>query len=142
MSRTPFRGSIPDDRHYDPASDMWVRREGDEVMIGATAFGIHLAGSIIGFTSKPKQARIERGRGLATVECAKTVLAVRSPLSFVLTAINEALEEQPGQLNRDPYVAWMSRGVPTAWEQEAAALVDVAAYRDHVRRIEPAAEFV
>ena len=141
MSRAPFRGAVPDGLLYDPDHDMWVRREGTEVVIGASAFGIFLAGEIIAFTAKPKGAEIERGRGLGTVECAKTVLAVHAPLSFVLTETNEAAEERPAALNRDPYVAgWMVRGRPTAWKAEHARLVDAVSYRAHIRRIEPEAE--
>lgn len=143
MSRAPFRGAVPDGLLYDPDHDMWVRREGEEVVIGASAFGIFLAGEIIAFTAKPKGAEVERGRGLGTVECAKTVLAVHAPLSFVLTAANEAAEERPAVLNRDPYVAgWMVRGRPTAWDTERARLVDAVSYRAHIRRIEPDAEFL
>ena len=142
MSRTPFRGAVPDGLLYDPDHDMWVRREGEEVVIGATAFGIFLAGEIIAFTAKPKGAEVERGRGLGTVECAKTVLAVHAPLSFVLLAANEAAEERPAVLNHDPYAeGWMVRGRPSAWEAERGRLVDAAAYRVHIRRIEPTAEF-
>lgn len=138
MSPVPFRGSIPDGLLYDAEHDMWVRREGTETVIGATAFGIHRAGEIIGFTAKPKGAEVERGRGLGTVECAKTVLAVRAPVSFVLVAVNEGAEEHPGILNRDPYrEGWMVRGRPTAWDAEQPALLDAAAYREHVARIEP-----
>jgi glycine cleavage system H protein len=143
MSRTPFRGAVPDSLLYDPDHNMWVRREGEEVVIGASAFGIFLAGEIIAFTAKPKGAEVERGRGLGTVECAKTVLAVHAPLSFVLTEANEAAEERPAVLNRDPYVAgWMVRGRPAAWETERARLVDAVGYRAHIRRIEPEAEFL
>ena len=141
MSRAPFRGAVPDGRLYDPDHDMWVRCEAEEVVIGATAFGIFLAGEIIAFTAKPNGAEVERSRGLGTVECAKTVLAVHAPLSFALTAANEAAEERPAVLNRDPYVAgWMVRGRPTAWETERAKLVDAVTYRAHIRRIEPEAE--
>ena len=141
MSRTPFRGTVPNGLLYDPDYDMWVRREGGEVVIGASAFGIFLAGEIIGFTAKPRGAEVGRGRGLGTVECAKTVLAVHAPLSFVLLAANEAAEERPVLLNRDPYAAgWMVRGRPTAWEAEHAKLVDALSYRAHIRRIEPEAE--
>jgi glycine cleavage system H lipoate-binding protein len=56
MSRAPFRGAVPDGLLYDPDHDMWVRREGEEVVIGASAFGIFLAGEIIAFTAKPKGA--------------------------------------------------------------------------------------
>ena len=143
MSRSPFRGVVPDGPLYDTSHDMWVRREGEDVVIGATAFGVFLAGEIIAFTAKPKGAEVAQGRGLGTVECAKTVLAVHAPLSFVLLDANEDAEERPAILNRDPYEAgWMVRGRPTAWEAECGRLVDAATYREHVRRIEPGAEFL
>ncbi|MDP2808722.1 MAG: hypothetical protein Q8O34_01085 [Rhodocyclaceae bacterium] len=143
MGRLPFRGAVPDGLLYDPASDTWLRREGEDVIIGATAFGLFLAGEIIAFTAKPKGAEVALGRGLGTVECAKTVLAVHAPISFVLLEANEAVEERPAILNRDPYVAgWMVRGRPTAWEAECGRLVAAANYRAHIRRIEPAAEFL
>jgi glycine cleavage system H protein len=134
-----FHGVIPDGLLYDPSHDMWVRMESDEVLIGATAFGIHLAGEIIAFTAKPRGAEIARGRGLGTVECAKTVLAVHAPVSFVLTRGNDDLEEHPAHLNQDPYAAWMARGRPTDWATDCAQLVDAAAYRLHVLHCEPEA---
>lgn len=143
MARESFRGRIPDDLLYAPEYDMWVRAAGDEVLVGASSFGLFLAGGIIGFTAKPKGAEVACGRGLGTVECAKTVLAVHAPISFVLLESNEAAEERPSILNRDPYDAgWMVRGRPTAWEAERGRLVDAASYREHVRRIEPTAEFL
>ncbi len=39
MGRTPFRGAVPDRLRYDPDHDMWVRRDGAEVVFGASAFG-------------------------------------------------------------------------------------------------------
>ncbi|MDZ4252701.1 MAG: glycine cleavage system protein H [Sulfuritalea sp.] len=141
--KTPFRGAVPDGLLYHPQYDMWVRREGAEVLIGASAFGIFLAGEIIGFTAKPKGAEVALGRSLGTVECAKTVLAVHAPLSLVLLEGNEAAEERPAVINRDPYHAgWMARGRPTAWEAEHGRLLDAAAYRAHIRRSEPEAEFL
>ena len=141
MASTPFRGRIPGDRLYDVEHDMWVRREEGAVRVGATAFGIHRAGEIIGFTAKPKGAEVERGRGLATVECAKTVLAVRTPVSGTVLDTNEAAEEAPAMLNRDPYeVGWMARLLPASWDAESAFLVDAVAYRAHVTRVEPGAE--
>ena len=143
MSLPAFRGAIPDALLYDLEHDMWVKREGSEALIGATAYGIFRAGEIIGFTAKPTGAEVERGRGLGTVECAKTVLAVRGPISFVLVAANEEAEENPAILNRDPYHAgWMVRARPTRWDAECGRLVDAERYRAHVRHAEPAAEFL
>lgn len=138
MAYTPFRGSIPADRLYDTRSNMWVRRSGDEVVIGATSFGLFLAGELIAFTAKPRGARVSVGRGLGTVESSKTVVAVHSPLSVELLSINEAAEEHPHIINDDPYQAgWMISGRPLAWPEESGALVDAPAYTAHVRAIEP-----
>ncbi|MFZ2908530.1 MAG: glycine cleavage system protein H [Candidatus Desulfobacillus denitrificans] len=140
MATEPFRGRVPADRLYDTRHDMWVRREGDEVVIGATGFGLHLAGEVIAFTAKPKGAEVAAGRGLGTVESAKTVLAVHSPVAFRLDTPNEVAEERPQFINRDPYGAgWLARGVPLDWDTDAALLVDAAAYVAHIRAIEPAA---
>jgi len=139
MSREVFRGVIPDGLLYDTAHDMWVRRDGDIVTMGATSFGLHLAGEVIAFTPKPRGAEVARGRGLGTVECAKTVLAVHAPVSIAELEGNEAAEERPALINRDPYTNWMVRGRPTAWLSEVAGLVDAATYRRHVLAMEPEA---
>lgn len=140
MAHQPFAGRIPDDRLYCPRHDMWVRADGDALLVGATAFGIFLAGEIIAFTAKPKGATVAIDRGLGTIECRKTVLAVHAPLSFVLLAGNETAEERPALINRDPYGdGWMARVLATAWATERPRLVDAAAYRAHVLAIEPEA---
>lgn len=143
MAHTPFTGTIPDDRRYCPRYDMWVQEVANgEVLIGATSFGIFLAGEIIAFTSKPKGAEVDIGRGMGTVECRKTVLAVHAPVSFVLLEGNDAAEDRPGLVNQVPYAAgWMARARPTRWAEEMATLVDAAAYRQHILKIEPEASF-
>ena len=140
MSRSPFRGAVPDGLLYDPDHDMWVRRDGEEVVIGASAFGVFLAGEIIAFTSKPRGATVDFGRGMGTVECRKTVLAVHAPISFILLAGNDEAEERPHLINAEPYGSgWMARAQPTRWAEERSALMDAAGYRQHVLRIEPEA---
>lgn len=141
MAHTPFHGTVPDGFLYDTRYDMWVRREGDRLRIGITSFGVFLAGEIIAFTGKPKGAEIAYGRGLGTVESAKTVLAVHAPLAFTLNEVNEALEERPAAINRRPYEAWLVYGTPNDWATDAERLVDAAAYRAHILSLEPEATF-
>lgn len=142
MAHSPFHGTIPDDRLYCPEHDMWVKADGDALLIGATSFGIFLAGEIIAFTAKPKGAMVDMHRGLGTVECRKTVLAVHAPISFELLEGNEAAEERPAIVNTDPYgKGWMVRVRPTRWNEEKSQLIDAAAYRQQVRRMEPEACF-
>jgi len=143
MAHQPFSGFIPDDRLYSPRYDMWVaERDDGEVLIGATSFGIFMAGEIIAFTAKPKGAEIDIGRGMGTVECRKTVLAVHAPISFILLEGNEAAEERPRLVNIAPYgEGWMARAQPTRWAEERPLLIDAAAYRRHVLAVEPEATF-
>jgi glycine cleavage system H protein len=140
MAGGPFRGAVPAGLLYDTEHDMWVRRDGADVVVGSTAFGLHRAGRLVAFTAKPKGAEVARGRGLGTVESAKTVLAVHAPISFVIDVANEAAEERPQLINDDPHGAgWMARGRPLAWAAEQAGLVDAAAYAAHVRAMDPGA---
>lgn len=144
MAHTPFSGSIPDDRLYCPQYDMWVREDDSgDFWVGATSFGIFLAGEIIAFTAKPKGAEVAIGRGMGTVECRKTVLAVHAPIGFVLLEGNEAAEERPALINTAPYAAgWMARVAPKDWLGDSTRLINGEAYRQHIRRIEPEACFV
>jgi len=140
-----FRGAIPNDRLYDPEYDMWVLpdEDGRMVTLGATAWGIHLAGKIIGFTSKPRGAQVEAGRSLGTVESAKTVIAIHSPLGCVLVAGNEATEGNPDLLNRDPYGdGWMVKARPEDLARDMSRLIDAKRYKWLIRRADPAAEFL
>lgn len=138
-----FQGSVPDDRFYCTRHDMWVKPEADILLVGATGFGIFLAGEIIAFTAKPRGAEVAIHRGLGTVECRKTVLAVHAPVSLLLIDGNERAEERPAIINLDPYgQGWMVRARPTRWAEEFGALVDAAAYRAHILSVEPEARFV
>ena len=142
MARERFRGTVPDGLLYDTAHDMWVRCDGDDVIMGATAYGVFRAGHIIAVTIKPRGAQIDRGRGLGTVECAKTVLALHAPVAFSLIQGNDDLEDRPAVINRDPYAAWLARGTPRQWADDAAHLVGAPEYRAHILRCEPDAELI
>ncbi|MBI3149910.1 MAG: hypothetical protein HYZ17_15500 [Betaproteobacteria bacterium] len=141
--KTGFCGRVPEGLLYDTNWDMWVKRDGDEVVIGATAYGLFLTGEILAFTPKPSGAEAEAGRGIGTVESAKTVLAIHTPVSLKLRCGNEVAEGQPALINRDPYgEGWMLRGLPLDWERDARRLVDAAGYREHVRSGDPEARFL
>jgi len=141
MTRSSLRGSMPDDRLYCPRHHMWVQQTSPgEVLIGATGFGIFLAGDIIAFTSKPRGAEVALDRGMGTVESSKTVQAVHAPISFVLLEGNEAAEERPRLVSTDPYGAgWMARARPTRWAEEHPLLVDATTYRREVESAMPGA---
>lgn len=145
MSQPSFRGKIPDDRLYDPEHHVWVLPDddGNTVMIGLTAYGIHLVGGIKGFTSKPQGAKVELGHDMATIESAKANLTVPAPIGFTLIEGNEAAKEKPELLNCDPYgEGWLVRVQPLSFGNEMGRLIDPKHYRRHIRRADPEAEFL
>lgn len=141
MAREHFAGTLPTNLHYDCDHHMWVREEGDVIVVGATAFGLHLAGAVIAFMAKPAGAQVQAGRGLGVVETGKTVLSVHAPCSLVIAQANEAAMERPETLNRAPYGGgWMVRARALDWDAERARLVAAPAYRDHCLSLEPDAQ--
>lgn len=137
-----FHGRIPPDRRYCRKTNMWIRYKDGCVLIGATNFGLHLAGEIVAFTAKPNGAEILCGKGMGTIECHKTVLALHAPLSFRLISGNAEAEAKPRLINASPYEkGWMAFGSPLAWDSEGTALCDAEDYKQHILSIDPEACF-
>jgi glycine cleavage system H protein len=139
--REPFRGRIPAGLLYDAANDVWVRREGEEAVIGATSYGAYFAGEILAFTPKRAGTEIELDRSLGVVEVAKSLIAIHSPLSLRIVKVNQEAVARPELINSDPYGAgWLIRGAPARWAQEQARLVGSEAYAARVKQAEPDGE--
>lgn len=140
MSDLVFRGHIPDGYLFDAEFHMWVRPQGHEIVVGATNFGLFLAGTVIAFTPKPVGAQVACTRGLGTVECAKTVLALHAPVAMLLTQTNDAAQHDPREILGDPYGnGWMVRGHALDWERDRARLLGPQAYRTWIQACMPGA---
>jgi glycine cleavage system H protein len=93
---------FPDDLYYTP-DQIWVKKEGDKVRIGFTTFGMDLAGKIKFVRLRPAGKDIEAGRSIGTLESGKWTGPVKAPVSGTITEVNDALKDNPGILNEDPY---------------------------------------
>jgi glycine cleavage system H protein len=130
---------FPPDLHYDVEHQTWARVEADGlVTAGISALGIRLSGEL--YMCRPKAAgqRVERGRSMAVVELAKSIVSVKAPVSGEVVQVNPLLEDHPDLVHRDPYgQGWLMRLRPDAWNSEAAALLQgpsvPAAMREHAR---------
>jgi len=116
---------LPDDLYYEVEDNVWARREEDgTLVVGMTAYACSLSGQIVAFTSKKVGKVVERKRSLSTVESGKWVGPVKAPVGGEIVAVNEALLDDPGVINADPYGAgWLLRIKPTDWEGECGFLV-------------------
>ena len=108
---------FPDDLYYAPTLGLWLREEPDgQLTLGLSAYGCALYGEIFAFTPKRLGVRIEEGRSFGVLEFAKAATSSRSPLSGVLSAVNDCLEKRPALIHRDCYgEGWLVRFRPDDW---------------------------
>ncbi|HMO45153.1 MAG TPA: glycine cleavage system protein H [Rubrivivax sp.] len=115
----------PGDLHYLMAHQVWARLHGDgTATVGITQLGIQLSGEVYMCRAKRVGTTLAQGGTVAVVELSKAVVAVKSPVSGSVVAVNEALEEQPELVHRDPYGAgWIARLQLSGFAADQTALL-------------------
>jgi glycine cleavage system H protein len=121
--------TYPEELRYHPEHD-WARIEGDEATFGITWYAQDALGEVVFFEPPEVGTEVSKDQPYAEVESVKAVSDVYAPLSGEVTAVNEALADNPERINEDPYGdGWLVK-VKLADAGEADALLDVGAYRE------------
>ncbi len=120
--------NVPEELKY-TSSHEWLRAEADgTVSIGITDHAQEALGELV-YVELPEVGReLAAGDGAAVVESVKAASDVYAPLAGEVVAANGALNDAPGELNKDPYGVWLFRLKPA----DASALdelLDAAAYK-------------
>ncbi|MDO7786615.1 glycine cleavage system protein GcvH [Desulforamulus aquiferis] len=86
----------------------WARVEGDVVRVGISDFAQDSLGDII-FVELPNEGEsFDKNDEFGQAESAKTVSALYMPLGGKILEVNGDLEENPQNVNQDPYGrGWM-----------------------------------
>ncbi|WP_347347914.1 glycine cleavage system protein GcvH [Nigerium sp.] len=94
---------LPEDLHYTDKHE-WVRAgNGTSVRVGITDFAADALGDVV-YVSLPQVGEeVAEGDACAEVESTKSVSDVYSPVSGVVTLVNEQLSTAPETINSDPY---------------------------------------
>jgi glycine cleavage system H protein len=107
------------DRAYSPAGHFWVAMvpacsgdtpgpPGERARIGLDALGVEISGTLAQLAFLPVGEFLKRGEPFGSLEAAKFVGPLTSPLSGTLTATNDAVVVDPALVERDPYGAgWL-----------------------------------
>ena len=119
---------VPESLRYTKDHE-WLRTEGDEAVVGITAYAAEELGDIV-FVELPEIGRtLDKDETLGVIESVKTASDLFAPVAGEVIAVNEALNGAPEMVNSEPYEGgWMIR----LKLQDAAAgevLMDAAAYR-------------
>jgi len=92
----------PDDLYY-TKDHLWIRVAGDRATIGITDFAQQELGEILFVDLPEKGASLDQSEVLGSLESAKTVAELFTPVSGEVTSVNEDLEDEPSLINDDPY---------------------------------------
>jgi glycine cleavage system H protein len=124
--------NIPDDLHYSKDHE-WVRVEGNIAIVGITDYAQDSLGDVV-YVELPKAGdEFAANESFGSVESVKAVSEVFSPVSGVISGINEALNDEPEKVNQDPYgQGWMIR-VEMSNPGEVDSLLTAAEYEDFTK---------
>ncbi len=105
----------------------WVKVEGNEALIGITDYAQHALGNIVYVDMPDEDDQVTKDEDFGAVESVKAASDLISPLTGVVVARNEVLEDESGLLNSDPYGNWIIR-VKMDDPSELDSMMDAAAY--------------
>ena len=120
--------NIPEDLRYSREHE-WVRLDGTVARIGITDFAQDSLGDVVFVQLPDVGLDVVAGASVSEIESTKSVSDVYVPVTGVVSAVNEALGDQPELVNQDPYgEGWMFE-IELTDAGEVDALLDAAAYR-------------
>ena len=120
--------NVPSELRYSREHE-WVRVEGNVARIGITDFAQDSLGDVVFVQLPDVGLDAVAGASVSEIESTKSVSDVYVPVTGVVTAVNDALADQPELVNQDPYGAgWMFEMEVDA-DADLGALLDAAAYR-------------
>lgn len=113
------------DRAYDPETHLWaLPLDGGTVRIGMDPLGVETSGTLAQLAFEPDGTMLRRGEPFGSLEAAKFVGPLVSPLSGVVVRHNDAALVDPGLVERDPLGAgWLVELRPGDLDAEFELLV-------------------
>lgn len=86
----------------------WIRVEGDIAVVGVTDYAQGELGDVVFVEIETEGEELDKGETFGTVEAVKTVSDLFMPVGGEVSEVNEALEDEPELVNKDPYGdGWM-----------------------------------
>lgn len=111
----------------------WIDVEGDVGTVGISDFAQEQLGDVV-FVELPEVGKtLDKDDEAAVVESVKAASEVYTPVAGDVVEVNQALVDQPGQVNSDPRGAGWFFKIKIANSGELDALMDEAAYTAFVK---------
>lgn len=106
--------SLPENLSYTKEHE-WARREDDgTIIVGITAHAVEQLGDITAVTLPDVDDEVDAGERFGDIDSVKAVSDLYAPIAGKVVRINESLEDEPEQINDDPYgKGWMVAIAPS-----------------------------
>lgn len=112
---------------YYSESHEYVRVEGNTGFVGITDYAQNALGNVVYVDMPDVDDAVTAGEEFGAVESVKAASDLVSPVSGTVTAVNEALEDQPELINQDAFANWIIQ-VELSDTGELGQLMDAQAY--------------
>lgn len=119
----------PEDLKY-TAEHEWLKAgEEGPVRVGITDFAQDQLGDIVYVQLPEVGSAVRAGDACGELESTKSVSDLFAPVNGTVTAVNEALADQPDLVNSDPYGEGWLLDIDVEDAAEVTALMDADAYQ-------------
>jgi glycine cleavage system H protein len=123
---------IPDDLLYTKEHE-WTKTSGGITKIGITDYAAKTLNDVVYVTLPKVNEHVSQFKTIGTVESIKAVSELYSPLSGVVTKVNESLSSHPEFVNSSPYgEGWLVEIRPDNLGMESKNLLDAKTYASHL----------
>ena len=118
-------------------SHEWIRVESDETaVVGITDYAQEQLGELVYVELPEPGTELGQGAESAVIESVKAAGEVKMPVSGKVTEVNDALVDEPGQVNSDPVGdGWFFR-IQMLDASELGGLMDETAYLEYVQSLD------
>lgn len=118
----------PEDYKYSKDHE-WIRIDDDVCVVGITDYAQDELGEVV-FVEMPEPGQtFDAHDEIGSIESVKAVAEVYTPLTGEIVEVNEALEDAPEMVNKDPHgEGWMIK-IRYSSAEELGELMDVEAYQ-------------
>ena len=113
---------------YYSESHEYVRVEGEYGYVGITDYAQHELGNVVYVDMPEVDDEVEAGEDFGAVESVKAASDLVCPVSGTVVEVNEALDDEPGLINKDAFENWIIK-VELSDKSELENLMDAAAYK-------------
>lgn len=100
--------------YYDKEFQIWLQQESDGCFkVGMTDISQTIAGRILHVRVRRPGTQRPVGKPVATVESGKWAGPVPNLMDCIIVEANETVLNNPANINKDPYGAWIARVKPS-----------------------------